>query len=183
MADNPYQSGQQKVVPAVLVYVWRTLPSGERQVLMIHRIGRDGDFHAGKWNGLGGKLELSESPWQSAARELCEESGLQLNPDRFRWQGTLQFPNFKPQKNEDWWCAVLTAEVSEAEASAVADGSRFTDEGELHWVSEGSLLSLNLWEGDRQFIPAVLAGHPFQGTIWYDGGTVRGFDIRVMDSR
>jgi len=46
------------------------------------------------------------------------------------------------------------------------------EEGELHWVPEGELASLNLWAGDRHFIPLVVARKPFVGTVWYRGDEV-----------
>ena len=30
--------------------------------LMLHRVKKEHDMHAGKWNGLGGKVEAGESP-------------------------------------------------------------------------------------------------------------------------
>jgi 8-oxo-dGTP diphosphatase len=161
-------------VMATLVYLWRIRPGTvpTREFLMIHRGGRPDDFHSGKWNGLGGKLEALESPWEAASREVREESGLEIGPERLSWQGILHFPNFKPQKGEDWWCCVLTAELSAAEGDQVAEGARLSEEGTLHWVPESALLSLNLWEGDRQFLPRVLAGDPVFGTLRYEQGRV-----------
>jgi 8-oxo-dGTP diphosphatase len=79
---------------------------------MIHRdSGRPGDYHAGKWNGLGGKLEPDESPIEGARRELREEAALVLPPEAFRALGVLQFPNFKAHKNEDWVVWVFVAEL------------------------------------------------------------------------
>ena len=161
---------------ATLVYLWRQGVAG-RDFLMIHRGGRDDDFHSGKWNGLGGKLEGVESPWEAAAREVREESRINLSADRLRWQGMLHFPNFKPQKQEDWWCCVLTAELTSAEAQSVSEGARFSDEGTLHWVPESQLLSLNLWEGDRTFLPKVLAGDSVFGTLRYDHGRLAAFRL------
>jgi len=144
---------------------------------MMHRQGRDGDYHSGKWNGLGGKFELDESPWQAASREISEEAGLKLAPERYRWLGMLQFPHFKAHKSEDWFCSVLTAELDEPEATGIAEGARFSDEGSLHWIPESRLLELNLWEGDRLFLPRVLAGKSFHGTIWYEGQRVRAHNL------
>ena len=48
------------------------------KTLMIHRIKRQNDMHAGKWNGLGGKLEPGEMPEECVLREVEEESGLQI---------------------------------------------------------------------------------------------------------
>lgn len=155
---------------ATLVYLWRPGASGGREFLMIHRGGRPDDFHSGKWNGLGGKLEGLESPWEAASREVREESGLVLAKERLNWCGMLHFPNFKPQKGEDWWCAVLVGELTAAEGASIAEGTRFSDEGTLHWVPEAGLLALNLWEGDREFLPLVLEGRPVFGTLRYEGG-------------
>ena len=48
------------------------------KTLMIHRVKKLNDIHAGKWNGLGGKLEPGETPEECARREILEESGLQV---------------------------------------------------------------------------------------------------------
>jgi 8-oxo-dGTP diphosphatase len=175
---NPYESGVRKVIPAVLVY-----GRFEDKILMIHRNkgGSSGagalsrpspvDFHQGKWNGLGGKLELDESPLDAASREFQEESGLSIPPEKYRSLGVLQFPNFKPHKQEDWIVFVFTVKLSAADLSpelASESKSLISDEGTLHWISIHKLLTLNLWPGDRHFIPFVLKNEPFVGTLWYD---------------
>ena len=55
---NPYESGTQKVIPAVLLYAFHG-----NELLMLNAKGKDG--MPGKWNGLGGKLELGERPHAS----------------------------------------------------------------------------------------------------------------------
>ena len=168
--ENAYVSGSQKSIPAVLVYV-----RCGTSVLMVSRRQRVDDMHAGKCNGLGGKLELGESPWQAASREVAEEAGLMLPVARYRWLGTLTFPDFKAHRREDWVCAVMTAEVSKAEAATVwAEGP----EGRLLWVEGERLLDLPLWEGDKVFLPRVLRGEPFNGTIWYRDGRMERADVR-----
>ena len=163
---NAFESGARKSIPAVLIYARQ----GGR-VLMIHRNaeGRPGDYHAGKWNGLGGKCEPDESPLETARREFREEAGVDLLEIRFHALGTLTFPNFKAHKSEDWVVFVFEAEVTDAEAARITPQS---DEGELHWVPEADLLALSLWPGDRHFIPHVMARKPFMGTIWYTGQEV-----------
>src|SRR5690242_5776646 len=93
---NAFEAGLRKVIPAVLVYIER-----EDHLLMIHRTFED-DFHFGKWNGLGGKMEADESPYEAAVREIREECGLELKESQLNALGVLQFPNFKPKKSEDW---------------------------------------------------------------------------------
>jgi len=158
---NPFEAGARKLIPATLVYV----RCGE-EILMLHRNAPDrpNDFHAGKWNGLGGKLELDESPLAGALREIREESGLELEPGALRIVGVLQFPNFKPGKAEDWLAWVCVAEVPSEVRSRRLEGT----EGSLHWIHRSKLLELNLWPGDREFLPHVLSERPFFGTIWYD---------------
>lgn len=136
---------------------------------MIHRDSPDrpGDFHAGKWNGLGGKSELDESYPETAAREFQEEAGIQIPIERFRFLGLLQFPNFKPKKNEDWTVGVFTVELSEIEHEKVAPKNA---EGSLHWIEAHKIAELNLWEADREFIPYVIENRPFFGCTWYVDG-------------
>jgi len=155
---NPFESGARKAIPAVLVYA-----RFERRVLMVHRNGRPGDYHSGKWNGLGGKLEPGESPRQAAHREFREETGVEVP------EGSLTFPNFKPHKNEDWLVYVFVADLPAECAHAI--GTR-NAEGELHWVPADELARLNLWPGDRHFIGFVERDEPFMGTIWYEGERV-----------
>lgn len=164
---NAYETGARKVIPAVLVYVRAALPDGER-VLMVHRNAPDrpDDYHAGKWNGLGGKLEPDESFVDAARREVREESGLVL--DDVRPLGVLQFPGFKAHKDEDWLVFVLTADVAPEVVALPVGGP----EGDLHWKRADELLGLNLWPGDAHFLPYVIARRPFAGTIWYRGKDV-----------
>lgn len=167
---NAFEAGARKVIPAVLVYVrWGN------SVLMIHRVnGTRGsgaiDYHSGKWNGLGGKLEVEESPLEAAQRELKEESKLVFPEDRFQALGVLQFPNFKAHRGEDWVVFVFSVELDPNEACPEIE--KTTSEGELHWVPAQEILGLNLWPGDRHFIPWVLENRPFLGTIWYQGQEV-----------
>jgi 8-oxo-dGTP diphosphatase len=169
---NAYESGEQKNIPAVLLYVFsRFAGEAEDRVLMIHRDAKDrpGDFHAGKWNGLGGKCESGESYRETASRELFEESTLRIAPDDFRFLGFLQFPNFKPKKAEDWSCMLFTATVDESIAKHVPSAM---PEGSLHWIQASKLAELNLWDGDREFLPYVVARRPFTGSSWYQNGHV-----------
>jgi len=168
---NAFETGDRRMIPAVLVYVKST----DGMVLMIHRVdgaGRVqvGDAHSGKWNGLGGKLEPDESPLEGARRELREESGLELAEGAFRSLGTLLFPNFKAHRAEDWLVFLFTARLGMRadEAPPLANCA----EGQLHWVAAEELAKLNVWPGDRFFIPFVIDERPFLGTIWYRGAEV-----------
>lgn len=168
---NAFEAGLRRVIPAVLVYV-----RAGGQVLMVHRNARPDDHHAGKWNGLGGKCEPDESFVEAARREVREESGLDLPLEAYRPLGVLQFPSFKAHKNEDWLCMVLVADAPDDALARPLGGP----EGDLHWVAAGDLPGLNLWPGDREFLPFVVARRPFAGTIWYEGQRVRRAHVLPM---
>jgi 8-oxo-dGTP diphosphatase len=166
---SAFESGERKLIPAVLIYV----RCGD-DILMICRDSRVGDYHAGKWNGLGGKLEPDESPLEAARRELIEEAGVELPLDSFRSLGGVHFPCFKAARGEDWIAFVFEARVS------ARPSLRAGDEGSLHWIPSRDLLSLNLWAGDRHFLPFVLEGRPFLGTLWYRGQEVLRHSIFLL---
>jgi 8-oxo-dGTP diphosphatase len=169
---NSFESGERKAIPAVLVY-----PRRGADVLMLHRNAKAGDYHAGKWNGLGGKLEPDESPLEAARRELREESGLDLADTAFRPLGVLTFPLFKAHKGEDWIVWVYSARVP-AGVEPLARGP----EGDLRWIPAAELSALNLWAGDRHFIGFVAEERPFQGTIWYRGEEVVRYSVQATGS-
>lgn len=165
--QNAYESGEQKVIPAVLLYAFH-----ENKVLMLHRNLKDQDFHQGKWNGLGGKLEKGETALECAVREFHEESGCKTKPEQWKWMGHLEFPDFKAHKNEDWSVTVYRCELESVQLETIL---KTNGEGTLHWIPSPELLSLNLWEGDRHFIPHVLSSTPFHGTFHYRNGTLDRF--------
>jgi len=127
--------------------------------LMIHRVKKENDIHEGKWNGLGGKLEPGESPEECVIREVLEESGLRAT--RLHLKGILTFPLFA--RNEDWYAFVFVVDQFDGELIS-------SPEGNLEWISDESLLSLNLWEGDRIFLPLLHQPGFFSGKFVYQDG-------------
>lgn len=177
MSGNPYETGEQKAIPAVLIYARRggkpepdELCKIDDEVLMLHRNSPDRprDFHAGKWNGLGGKCERGESPLDCAVREFREESGMAVSLERFHAQGVVTFPNFKPKKCEDWLVFLFTVDLNGFETPENLPCA----EGTLRWIRTSEVMALNLWSGDREFLPKVLAGESVMGTVVYESGEV-----------
>lgn len=129
------------------------------KTLMVHRVKKKNDMHAGKWNGLGGKLEPGETPEECAVREIMEESGLRVfNPIL---KGVLTFPAFS--NDEDWYAFVFLVHEFEGE---LID----SPEGDLKWIDNAELLNLNLWEGDRIFLPWLERQPFFSGKFIYEDG-------------
>jgi 8-oxo-dGTP diphosphatase len=133
---------------------------------MIHRVKKENDMHAGKWNGLGGKLDAGETPEECVIREVREESGLVImNP---RLHGILTFPGFA--NDEDWYAFLFTALEFEGELIDSA-------EGVLRWVPDEDLLDLNLWPGDRIFIPWLGQPKFFSGKFKYKEGAFEEYEV------
>ena len=133
----------------------------EGKTLMIHRVKKPGDMHRGKWNGLGGKLEPGETPEECAHREIREESGLEV--EQLTLKGFLTFPQFSA--GEDWYAFVFTA-------NGVLGTLIESPEGILAWINDERLLELELWEGDRYFIPWLDQPGFFSAKFTYQNGAL-----------
>ncbi len=154
------------VVEATLCYVER-----DGRILMLHRDTRPEDLHFGKSNGLGGKLEAGESPMDCARREIMEESGLVAG--RLRFAGHITFPLFDGRR--DWSVFLFHAPDPRGEVGP------HPAEGHLEWIPRESLLDLNLWEGDRHFLPWLLAGRRFLARFEYQDGRYRGHEVSFLE--
>lgn len=136
------------------------------KTLMIHRIRKQNDVHQGKWNGLGGKLEQGETPEECVIREVREESGLIVTDPVLK--GLLTFPSFA--HDEDWYAFVFVARQFSGE---LID----SQEGFLEWIDDAELPNLNLWEGDRIFLPWLDAPGFFSGKFTYQNGRLASHQV------
>ena len=129
--------------------------------LMLHRVKKQQDVNAGKWIGVGGKLEEGESPDECAMREVMEETGLAFTHPRMR--GVITFIS------AGWDDEIMFLYTGEAEGTVRPD----CDEGILRWVPIQEVPSLNLWEGDRVFLRLLLSTQDFFSLkLSYQGDTL-----------
>lgn len=159
--------------PIVATLGYILSPDG-RSVLMIHRNARADDQHFGKYNGLGGKLEPGEDVVAGMRRELHEESGLDILDMRLR--GTVNWPGFG-KHGEDWLGFIFVAHRwSGTPLSANAEGT-------LEWVAIERISDLNLWPGDRYFLPLVFSADPrqFHGVMPYANGQPVSWTYSLID--
>jgi len=140
------------------------------KTLMVHRVKKANDVHQGKWNGLGGKLEAGETPEECAIREIREESGLAARNPQLK--GFLTFPSFANE--EDWYAFVFVVREFEGE---LID----SPEGRLKWIPDEQVLELNLWEGDRIFLPWLERPGFFSGKFAYKDGVLREHGVVFYD--
>ena len=116
--------------------------------LMLHRTKKLHDINAGKWIGVGGHIEADETPEECVRRETREETGLTLTALTFR--GVIHF--ICPDETEEMF--VYTSDKFSGELRECA-------EGELSWVSKEKVEELDLWEGDRIFLPLLMRDNSF----------------------
>ncbi len=125
--------------------------------LMLHRVKKENDYHHGKWNGLGGKFEPGESPEECAVREVKEESG--LNAKSIKMKGFITFPIF--DGIEDWYVFLFVIDDY--------DGEKIdSNEGNLEWIPNEELININLWDGDKYFIPWLFEDKFFSAKFIYE---------------
>jgi len=130
--------------------------------LMLHRVKKREDANAGKWIGVGGKLEEGESPDDCLLREVWEETGLRLT--RYRARGIVSFLS---DQWETEYMFLYTADGFEGDLHAC-------DEGDLAWIPREQVPSLPLWEGDRVFLKLLADDAPyFSLKLVYEGEQLR----------
>jgi 8-oxo-dGTP diphosphatase len=136
------------------------------RTLMIHRIKKENDFHEGKWNGLGGKLEEGETPEECVIREIKEESGLIIHAPKLH--GFITFPLFDGK--DDWYVFVFTTNKF---TGSLIDSK----EGNLAWIPNEKLTGLNLWDGDAIFISWLNQDKFFSAKFVYDDGKLKEYNV------
>jgi len=140
------------------------------KTLMVYRNKKPNDMHAGKWNGLGGKFEAGETPEACAIREIQEESGLVVQNPRLR--GLLTVPAFSDEV--DWYAFVFTVDITDEQFRGELIDS---PEGELRWIDDADLYSLNLWEGDEIFMRWLEQDAFFSARFDYTDGRLAGHEV------
>ncbi|MDO4754291.1 MAG: 8-oxo-dGTP diphosphatase [Bacillota bacterium] len=140
-------------------------------VLMLYRNKKKNDVNAGKWIGVGGKVEEGETPDRAVLREIREETGYDAHHCDFR--GIIVF-NYNDNPSE--YMHLYTTDDFSGEMKEC-------DEGTLKWIKREDVMQLSLWEGDRIFLELLEknAGF-FHLTLYYHNDTLLGHELRMEDS-
>lgn len=127
--------------------------AGERVLTIRKKRG----LGAGKFNGVGGRLEPGESPLTGILREAHEELAIALIDPVKRGELHFQFLD-----GYGLFCSVFVA-------------SRFhgrpveTEEAAPVWFDLQRLPLDEMWEDDRLWLPRMLDGESFSGFFVFDG--------------
>lgn len=132
-------------------------------------------FGAGKYSGIGGKVEPGETIIQAAIREMEEESGIKVKESDLRCVARLAF--WFPAKPE--WDQIVYAFVS-----TIWDGDPI-ETGEMipTWFSVDAIPFDRMWQDDVYWLPRILKGERIQAhfTFCQDNETIDEFEVRLWD--
>ncbi|MCK4473116.1 MAG: 8-oxo-dGTP diphosphatase [Anaerolineae bacterium] len=140
-------------VSTVLIYARR-----EGKVLLMHR---NKEPNLGLWTAPGGKIESGEAPYETARREMAEETGLEVGDLYLRGICTLVSPL------QEWSWYIFVFVTTRFQGTLKADER----EGNLAWVPlEEYFTALPIPQADAIFAPRVLAMTEgcFQAKFVYD---------------
>ena len=130
--------------------------------LMLHRIKKENDINRDKWIGIGGGFEDKESPEESNAREVLEETGLTLNSARYCGIVTFVSNECETQYMHVFHTTDFSGTIKEC------------DEGVLEWVEIEKIYDLPIWEGDKIFLRLIEEKVPFFSLkLEYEGDTLK----------
>jgi len=127
----------------------------DRKFLMLRKA--TGLFGGGKWNGLGGKIGVGESPEQACIREVLEESGLKVS--NLRYHGVLKF--WFGDAGETIVVHVFSTHSFEGR---IKEGR----EGILRWIDFDEIPYEEMWQDDRYWLPALMEGKNFKGEFHFN---------------
>lgn len=153
------------------IYTLCLIRRGE-QILLLNR---EHPTWMGRWNGIGGKIEAEETPEQSAAREIEEETGIQV--EKLEWKGIVSWISNDTSKG---YMHLFLAEVSEdyPYETPVRKAEGILDWKSIDWIlhpkNEGVTDSI------PYFLPRALFDHRYYETkCRYQYGNL--LDIEVME--
>lgn len=112
-------------------------------------------FGQGKWNGVGGKVEPSESIDAATARECLEE--INVTPTAPRLVGRLHFHELAdPDFYHD--CHIFVANDWKGDPAE-------TEEMRPRWFHIDGVPYTQMWPDDAVWLPHLLLGKSFEGTF------------------
>ncbi len=128
----------------------------------------------GKWNGFGGKIEAGETMRECAARELFEECGLTVRPERLTMVGDLYFH----QPSDTTWSHAGIIYLAQDWSGT----PHLSDEMEPRWFHPKDFPYEDMWMADCIWLPMILSGKRIRGTVYFaeDGDTVYDYEFEEM---
>lgn len=146
------------------------LVKGDSVLLAMKKRG----FGAGKWNGVGGKVEAGESVCAGACREIKEEIGVTASEDHMEPAGQIRFYfENKPEWNQEVHLFLVRNWAGEPGES---------EEMLPKWYSNNEIPFSEMWADDPHWMPLVLAGKKVDGEFYFneDGSEFKDYKIKEI---
>jgi ADP-ribose pyrophosphatase YjhB (NUDIX family) len=116
-------------------------------------------FGAGKWNGVGGKIEVGESLEDALVRESIEEVGMKP----LAWEPVAELDFIQDAMTDPWHMYVHAYISYEWEGEPTE-----SEEMQPAWYPVKNIPYDSMWEDDQYWLPQVLAGQKLQGKFTFD---------------
>lgn len=157
-----------------------------REATLVFLIRRDGEkieevclamkkrgFGAGRWNGVGGKVEAGETPEDSARREAQEEIGVTVKDLRKVAELTFTFPHHPDWDQKVHVYFTETWEGIPKEGEEMRPASFKTNEIPYD----------RMWADDVSWLPPVLAGNLIKAAFTFnEDETVQHEDVKMVEN-
>jgi 8-oxo-dGTP pyrophosphatase MutT (NUDIX family) len=149
-----------KINPKLKLTTLLFLVKGNMVLLAMKKKG----FGAGRWNGVGGKVEPGESIEAATIRETKEEIGVDVKSMRKAAELEFYFYNENLQQNpSDQMVSVYLADSWEGEPSE-------SEEMAPKWYQKDSLPFESMWPDDPHWVPLVIGGSIVEGYFLFGKG-------------
>jgi len=127
-------------------------------------------FGAGKWNGVGGKLEAGETVEEAAKREAWEEIGVTITDmEKF---GVIDFTF---QEGSDPM-EVHIFKVNQFDGTPVE-----TEEMKPEWFDVDKIPFADMWPDDEYWVPLLLQGKKFKGRFLFDRPSSKEYTAKILE--
>jgi 8-oxo-dGTP pyrophosphatase MutT (NUDIX family) len=146
------------------------LRSGDQLLLAMKKRG----FGAGKWNGVGGKLEAGETLEEALVRECIEEVGVRPTA----WTAVAELDFVQDAETSEPWHMFVYAYIADAWDGEPSE----SEEMRPKWFHLEDIPYGDMWDDDEFWLPYVLDGKKIVGEFTFDiDDRLLTHDVRVVE--